>query len=212
MRNLIIYKVPAAVWTDYHLTNNALLGVQKILETACTIVTYAPMLSIIFCAALMRDIQLTLSVTAKQKMPLPWAQTATLCCVRAVLAQVAIVLIIPVLTRDRRSPRTSTVTLTCPTGERRDRRTILLAARYITMLMTMPKVVDVLSLESEAARVAIEEAQRQRFEQQAAAERRKEDAAQQSGASRRRDFEQQRLAERQLLEEVAQQVRLEGLE
>ena len=71
------------------------------------------------------------------------------------MAQVAIVLIIPVLTRDRRSPRASTVSLTCPTGERRARRTILLAAPTSPCLDDA-LVVEVLILESEAAGLAVE--------------------------------------------------------
>ena len=78
------------------------LGVQKILETACTIATYAAMLSVLFLAALMLAIKLTQDETKKYKMPQPWAQTAMLCCVNALPTQVIIMLIIPVLTKGRR--------------------------------------------------------------------------------------------------------------
>ena len=70
------------------------LGVQKILETACTIATYAAMLNVLFLAALMLAIKLTQDETKKYKMPQPWAQTAMLCCVNAVPTQVIIVLVI----------------------------------------------------------------------------------------------------------------------
>ena len=55
------YAVPASAWTDYQITNNALLGVQKISEIARTTVTYGPRLNDMSFATLMRAIQLTLS-------------------------------------------------------------------------------------------------------------------------------------------------------
>ena len=45
-------------------------------------------------------LEVTKGETEKFEMPQPWAQTAMLCCVHAVLALVAIVLIIPVLTHE----------------------------------------------------------------------------------------------------------------
>ena len=57
------YAVPASAWTDYQLTNNALLGVQKSMEIARTTETYGRMLNDISFATLMRAIQLTLSET-----------------------------------------------------------------------------------------------------------------------------------------------------
>ena len=55
--------MPAFAWTDYQITNNALLGVQKISEIARTTATYGPRLKDISFATLMRAIQLTLSET-----------------------------------------------------------------------------------------------------------------------------------------------------
>merc|ERR1719213_523934 len=98
MQYFIIYTLLAVMRTSNQFTNNAHIGVQKILETACTTVTYAPMLSVLFLGARMRAIQLTQGETEKYKMPQPWAQTAMFCCVYAVLAQVILVLIIPVFT------------------------------------------------------------------------------------------------------------------
>ena len=63
-------------------------------------VTYAPMLSVLFLAALMRTNQLTQGEIEKYEMPQPWAQTAMFRCVYAVLAQGAIVLIILALTNE----------------------------------------------------------------------------------------------------------------
>merc|ERR1719298_86267 len=100
MQYFIIYTVLALVRTTNQFTNNAHVGVQKILETACSTVTYAPMLSVLFLAARMRAIQLTQGETEKYKMPQPWAQTAMFCCVYAVLAQVIMVLLIPILTHE----------------------------------------------------------------------------------------------------------------
>ena len=90
MQYFIIYTVLAIIRTGNQFTNNAHLGAQKILETACTTVTYAPMLCVLFLAARMRAIQLTQGETEKYKMPQPWAQTAMFCCVYAVLGQVII--------------------------------------------------------------------------------------------------------------------------
>ena len=58
------------------------------------------MLSVLFFAALMRTIQLTQGEIDKCEMPQPWAQTAVLRCVYAVLAQGAIVLFIRALTHE----------------------------------------------------------------------------------------------------------------
>ena len=78
MQYFLIYTLLAIDRTDNQSTNNAHLGVQKILETASTIATYAAMLSVLFLAALMPAIKLTQDETKKYKMPQPWAQTAML--------------------------------------------------------------------------------------------------------------------------------------
>ena len=97
MQYFLIHTLLAIDQSDNQLTSNAHLGMQKILETACTIATYAAMLSVFLFAALMLAIQLMQDETKKYKMPQPCAQTTMFCCVHAVPAQVIIVLIIPVL-------------------------------------------------------------------------------------------------------------------
>ena len=77
--------------TGNQVTNNAHLGVQNILETACTTVTYAAMLSALFLAALMLAIQLTQGDPEKHEMPQPWARAARSCCVYAVGMQYVII-------------------------------------------------------------------------------------------------------------------------
>merc|ERR550537_911772 len=75
-----------------------MLGFQKIMETAATTVTYAPMLSVLFLGVRMRAIQLSQGQTEKYQLPQPWVQQAMYTCTYAVLAQVVLVLMMPVFT------------------------------------------------------------------------------------------------------------------
>merc|ERR1719183_1748084 len=100
MQYFIIYTCLAIVRTVNEFDAFAFIGVQKILETACTTVTYAPMLSVLFLGARMCAIQLTQGETEKYKLPQPWVQMAMFACSFAVLAQVILVLIIPVFTNE----------------------------------------------------------------------------------------------------------------
>merc|ERR1719161_3042641 len=75
-----------------------MIGLQKIMETAATTVTYAPMLSVLFLGVRMRAIQLSQGQTEKYQLPQPWVQQAMYTCTYAVLAQVILVLIMPVFT------------------------------------------------------------------------------------------------------------------
>merc|ERR1719359_951004 len=68
------------------------------METAATTVTYAPMLSVLFLGFRMRAIQLSQGQTEKYQLPQPWVQQAMYMCTYAVLAQVILVLIMPVFT------------------------------------------------------------------------------------------------------------------
>merc|ERR1719265_2705927 len=68
------------------------------METAATTVTYAPMLAVLFLGVRMRAIQLSQGQTEKYQLPQPWVQQAMYICTYAVLAQVILVLIMPVLT------------------------------------------------------------------------------------------------------------------
>jgi len=71
-------------------------ALQKIFEAAATTVTYAPMLSVLFLGVRMRAIQLTQGETEKYKLPQPWVQSCMYICTYCVLAQVLLVLIMPI--------------------------------------------------------------------------------------------------------------------
>jgi len=68
------------------------------METAATTVTYAPMLSVLFLGVRMRAIQLSQGQTEKYQLPQPWVQQAMYICTYAVLAQVILVLLMPIFT------------------------------------------------------------------------------------------------------------------
>merc|ERR1719401_2715987 len=99
----LIYTCLAIVRTANEFDGFAFIGVQKILETACTTVTYAPMLSVLFLGARMRAIQLTQGETEKYKLPQPWVQNAMFLCTFAVLIQAILVLTIPAFTGELNS-------------------------------------------------------------------------------------------------------------
>jgi len=71
-------------------------ALQKIFEAAATTVTYAPMLSVLFLGVRMRAIQLSQGQTEKYQLPQPWVQTSMYICTYCVLAQVILVLIMPI--------------------------------------------------------------------------------------------------------------------
>jgi len=75
-----------------------MFGLQKIIETACTTVTFAPMLSVLFLGTRMRAIQLTQGETEKYQLPQPWVQSAMYISTYAVLMQVLLVLAVPIFT------------------------------------------------------------------------------------------------------------------
>jgi hypothetical protein len=78
--------------------NFKLDGVQSILETGCTTVTYAPMLCVLFLGARMRAIQLSQGETEKYQLPQPWVQNAMIVASTAVCLQVVLVLLVGVST------------------------------------------------------------------------------------------------------------------
>merc|ERR1719482_2407212 len=88
----------AMVRTTNQFTGHKYVGIQTIIETACTTVTYAPMLSVLFLGVRMCAIQLSQGQTEKYQLPQPWVQQAMFIATYAVLAQVILVLIIPVFT------------------------------------------------------------------------------------------------------------------
>merc|ERR1719161_119803 len=84
----VIYTLLAMIRTANQFTGHSMLGIQKIMETAATTVTYAPMLSVLFLGVRMRAIQLSQGQTEKYKLPQPWVQQAMYICTYAVLGQV----------------------------------------------------------------------------------------------------------------------------
>merc|ERR1719326_1866142 len=93
-----IYTALAILRTMNEFTSGGFFGVQKICEVACSTVTYAPMLCVLFIGTRMRAIQLSQGETEKYKLPQPWVQGAMYWATYAVLAQVILVLIIPIVT------------------------------------------------------------------------------------------------------------------
>lgn len=94
----VIYTLLAFMRTFNQFTNNSFLGMQKICETAATTVTYAPMLAVLFIGIRMQAIQLTQGQTEKYKLPQPWVQQAMYVATFAVLAQVCLVVLMPIFT------------------------------------------------------------------------------------------------------------------
>jgi hypothetical protein len=94
----IVYTLLAIIRTANQFTGHSMLGMQKIMETAATTVTYAPMLSVLFLGVRMRAIQLSQGQTEKYQLPQPWVQQAMFISTYAVLAQVILVLIMPAFT------------------------------------------------------------------------------------------------------------------
>merc|ERR1719161_703089 len=94
----VLYTLLQILRTVNQFTGNAMLGWQKVLEAACTTVTYAPSLSCLFLGCRMRAIQLTQGETDKYQLPQPWVQNAMYACTYAVLAQALLVLIVSCFT------------------------------------------------------------------------------------------------------------------
>merc|ERR1719393_959037 len=98
LQYFILYTVLALVRTANQFTGFKYVGIQKIIETGCSTVTYAPMLCVLFLGARMRAIQLSQDQTEKYQLPQPWVQQAMFTCSYAVLAQVVLVLLMPIFT------------------------------------------------------------------------------------------------------------------
>merc|ERR1719359_55558 len=94
----VIYTLLAVIRTANQFTGHSMIGLQKIMETAATTVTYAPMLSALFLGVRMRAIQLSQGQTEKYQLPQPWCQQAMFICTYAVLGQVILVLLMPCFT------------------------------------------------------------------------------------------------------------------
>lgn len=71
---------------------------HKTLESAVATVNYAPMLCILFLSVRMRAIQLTQGETQDYKLPQPWVRQAMQICTWSVLAQLVVVLLVPLFT------------------------------------------------------------------------------------------------------------------
>merc|ERR1719420_1436308 len=98
LQYFLVYTILAIIRTGNQFTGGSMIGFQKIMETAATTVTYAPMLSVLFLGVRMRAIQLSQGQREKYQLPQPWVQQAMYTCTYAVLAQVILVLIMPVFT------------------------------------------------------------------------------------------------------------------
>jgi hypothetical protein len=136
LQYFLVYTALAVLRTVNQFTGGAVFNLQKICETCCTTVTYAPMLSVLFLGARMRAIQLTQGETEKYKLPQPFVQTAMFICTYAVLLQVILVLVVPVFTGE--------MNVTCDADGNLDMSKTkvggipamaLSALRYIAMLM-----------------------------------------------------------------------------
>jgi len=69
-------------------------GIQRLLESACTSVTYAPMLCVLFLGVRMRAIQLSQGNTEKYNLPQRWVQTSMVIASIAVVVQALLVLLV----------------------------------------------------------------------------------------------------------------------
>jgi hypothetical protein len=98
MQYFILYTLLQVLRTANQFCANAVLGWQKILESGCTTVTYAPALCCLFLGCRMRAIQLTQGKTDQYELPQPWVQNAMYTCAYAVLGQVILVLLVPLFT------------------------------------------------------------------------------------------------------------------
>jgi len=132
----VVYTALAVLRTMNEFTDGSVLGMQKICEVACTTVTYAPMLSVLFIGTRMRAIQLTQGETEKYKLPQPWAQTAMYIATYAVLVQVLLVLVIPIFTGETEMQADEDGNVDVSDVEMNPVVAIALSvARYVAMLM-----------------------------------------------------------------------------
>merc|ERR1719440_2019911 len=88
MLYFVVYTILAVVRTVDTFGGNVCGGLETIMTSAATSVTFAPMLSVLFLGTRMRAIQLTQGETEKYGLPQPWVQTMMYACTYAVLAQV----------------------------------------------------------------------------------------------------------------------------
>ena len=86
------------------LTHEDLLRVQMWLETKLATVKYAPNIYVLFLAARMRAAQLTQDKTEKSNVPQPWVLVRMCSFAFATLAQVTIVMLVPVCTNEDDAP------------------------------------------------------------------------------------------------------------
>ena len=92
MQYFVIYTLLAIDQTGNQFTNNAYLGMQKILETACTTVKDAAMPNVFYLAALTHAIKVTQHKAKKYKIPQVLTHIVMLCCVNTVPARVILVM------------------------------------------------------------------------------------------------------------------------
>jgi len=101
LQYFLIYTMLAIVRTVNNFTAQGYIGIQNILNTAATTVTYAPMLSVLFLGVRMRAIQLSQGETEKYKLPQPWVQQSMYVCTYAVLGQVLLVFAMACITGEQ---------------------------------------------------------------------------------------------------------------
>jgi len=131
-----LYTILTIIRTVNQFSGSKLLGVQKIVETGCTTVTYAPMLCVLFLGTRMRAIQLTQGETEKYGLPQWWVQYAMYSSLFAVITQVILVMVIGLLTGDNNSTVDADGNVdTSSTGQGGVVAGVLTAIRYILMLM-----------------------------------------------------------------------------
>jgi len=109
-------------------------SLMKIMEMAATTVTYAPMLSVLFLGVRMRAIQLSQGQTEKYKLPQPWVQTSMYVCTYAVLAQVILVLVMPIFSGEGGVKCDSEGNLDLSSVKPSMITTVLNIVRYVVML------------------------------------------------------------------------------
>mmetsp|Transcript_102196 Transcript_102196/g.181492 ORF Transcript_102196/g.181492 Transcript_102196/m.181492 type:complete len:590 (+) Transcript_102196:80-1849(+) len=97
LQYFLIYTGLFVVRTVNQFRTTKMMGLQRMLESACTTVTYAPMLSVLFVGTRMRAIQLSQGETEKYGLPQWWVQAAMYYCANAVMAQVILVMLLPVV-------------------------------------------------------------------------------------------------------------------
>lgn len=102
----ICYTLLAVLRTWNQFFSNSQLGLEKIVLTGCSTVTFAPMLSVLFLGTRMRAIQLSGGKTEDPDHPLPqdYVKTCMQLCAWSLLVQVLVVFVLPLFTGETEVP------------------------------------------------------------------------------------------------------------